>query len=66
LILGFVVFPPIAAAVGTLAMLDNGGNFLHVVAAAGVLVGIVLAPIIADVRGRPMDAVFGPENEDAE
>jgi hypothetical protein len=66
LILGFIVFPPIVAAVGTLAMLDSGGNFLYVGAAAGVLVGIVLASIFFGVRPRAMDAAFEPEAEGAE
>jgi hypothetical protein len=47
-------------------MLDNNGNSLYVGAASGVLVSIVLASILFDVRGRAMDAAFEPEAEGAE
>jgi hypothetical protein len=63
LILCFIVFPPIVAALDTLGTLDGGGNFLYVGAAGGVLAAIMLASIFGDVRGRAMGAAFGQEEE---
>jgi hypothetical protein len=66
LILCFIVFPPVVAALGTLGTLGSGGNFLYVGTAAGVLVGIVFALIFGGARGQVMGAVFGPENDDGD
>jgi hypothetical protein len=63
LILCFIVFPPIVAALDTLGTLDGGGNFLYVGAAGGVLAAILFASSFGDVRGRALGAAFGQQEE---